>query len=277
MSDRIRLADPIPEPAPAPAAEPEPPPQAPVESTPEREPEREPQAAPEPAEGDEPDGDGEPEGEAKPASADDARKIQNRLRAEVRAKHEAMREAAAAKALLEDLQRRQAQQQPGQPAGDAVEEAKRQLRAEQQQAAYNAACNKTFTAGKGEFPDFEDAVGALNAVGAGNRTDFLTAITAIPDGHRVYHALAQDLDNAARVLSLHPLQMAVELARMSVAQPAGNALAGNGTPEPPAVSNAPPPIRPLRGASRGPLPLDKVSMAEFIKQRDREEAERRGR
>jgi len=148
-----------------------------------------------------------------------------------------------------------------------MEEGKRQ---------FDAACNRVFQAGKDEFPDFEQAVTALAAVGAGQRFDFLAAVTQLPEGHKVYRQLASNLDEAARVLALPPMQMAVELARMEAK------LAGNGEPAAPKslappVSQAPAPIKPIGGGSRAvPSAADpKTSMADFIRIRDKEESERR--
>jgi hypothetical protein len=273
MSERI-LLDPPERKAEAPEPEPKAPP--PVKSTPEP-----PQETPEPA-SKEAEGEGEAGEAEKPAPEDTAKKMrdyQERIDALTREKWEARRDADARAQRLAELER--PPPQPGQQA-DPVEVAKQQLRMEQARRDFDTACNKTFSAGKAEYPDFDAAVTALQAVGAGQRYDFLGAITHLPEGHKVYRALASDLDNAARVLALPPMQMAVELARLeaklagSSQEPAPKSLAPAqmahlGAP----VSNAPEPIRPIGGGSRAVPSLEKMSMAEFIKARDKEEAERR--
>jgi hypothetical protein len=284
MSDRIRLeADavaPPDEPKPAPAA-PEPR-TAPPEPRAAPEPPAEPKAAQEPPEA--PEGDAEPEAETKETddATESARKLQARVTRLNREKWEAKRDAAAAQARLDELQRAyQAAQppQPGAPPADAVELAKQQLRAEQAMREFNEACNRTAAAGRTEFGStaFDEAIGALNAVGAGQRPDFLEAVTQIPDGHRLYPLLAADLDNAGRILALPPLRMAVELAKLALVAPTPAAEANGAAPSPselPPVSQAPPPIRPIRGVARNPNPANET-MAEFIKRRDKEEGEKR--
>ena len=244
---------------------------------PEDEPERErpaPESTPPEATKEAEGGEDEAEKPAEPAPEDTAKRMrdfQDRIDALTREKWEARRDADARAQRLAELER--PQQHPGDPQ-DPVEVAKQQLRAEQARRDFDSACNRTFQAGKTEFPDFDQAVSALNAVGAGNRPDFLAAVTQLPEGHRVYRQLASNLDDAARVLSLPPIQMAVELARLAVSPAAREAAPPPRSLAPP-VSNAPEPIRPIGGGSRGVPNLERVSMAEFIKIRDKEESERR--
>ena len=248
MSGRILAADDMPPPAETPEPEPEQqetPPAAPAE--------------PEPA----------PASEEKPKPEPDAAsELRKRLDALTREKWEARRQAEALAAELEQLRR----PPPPQGQADPVEAAKAQLRMEAAQQNFNAACNRVFEAGRAEFATFEEDVSRLNAVGAGQRPDFLTAITALPEGHRVYHQRASTLDEAARVLSLHPMAMAVELARLAQTPAPAPAPA-----PPPVVSQAPPPIRPIGGGGRSPMPMDKLSTADWIRARDKEVAERRER
>jgi hypothetical protein len=265
MSERI-LLDPPERKAEAPEPEPKAPP--PVKSTPEP-----PQETPEPA-STEAEGEGEAEKAPEPTETpeDKATKaFHARIKELTQEKWEAKRNAEALAQRLAELER--PQPQPGQQ-GDPVEIAKQQLRNEQAKRDFDTACNKTFAQGKAEYPDFDEAVKALQAVGAGQRFDFLAVVTHLPEGHKVYRQLASNLDEAARVLALPPLAMATELARLeaklagSSQEPAPKSLA-------PPVSNAPEPIRPIGGGSRAVPSLEKMSMAEFIKARDKEEAERR--
>jgi hypothetical protein len=258
MSDRIRLdnydaavaEEPLEKPAPEEAAPPEPqqPPEEPPAATTE-EPAAEKPAAPTPE--------------------------QQRIDRLTREKYEAQRQRDEYAAILAAQQRAQQNQQNvqyGQP--DPIEAARQQglqqAREEAVAARFNADCNTLFEKGQSEYGDMTDAVSALNAVGYGARPDALMALTRLPDGHRIYRELAGDLDNAARILNLEPMAMAMEFARMS----RGEAPAGNGAAAP--VTRAPPPVRPVGGnAARAAKPLDKMSMAEFIRERDR--TERRSR
>jgi hypothetical protein len=182
----------------------------------------------------------------------------------------------------QEQQRRQMLQGQAAPPDDPYERGRREEREAVLVNQFNQACNTLFEKGRQEFGDaMADAVGALNAVGWGGRPDALAQLTQLPDGHRVYRQLAGDLDNAARVLSLPPMQMAMELARMSRGE------AGASSP-PLAEAPASPreagdvsrgtydrePVRRIGGQSRGadrPLDHPQVSMAEYIRRRDRDE------
>lgn len=279
MSDRIRLdgAEITP---PEPAPKPPPPPPEPKE--PDEEPQKPDPIPPrrEAAEG-APAESTDAEADSEETEAEKQRKAQDRtdrrIKDAIRRRYEAERERDLFRQQFEQMQaqlRASQPPQPGQPPLDAVEEAKRQLRAEAELREFNEACNKTFASGAAEYGDtsFRDAVGALNAVGAGTHADFLQAVTQLPDGHRLYPLLAADLDNAARILAMPAPRMAVELAKLALAAPAAEP-APESTPPP--VTQAPAPIRTIRGGSaRQPNP-NTETMAEFIKRRDREDAEKR--
>lgn len=271
MSGRIRLAEDereeprerppeVPREAQAPTPSPEPPPPPP---------------APEPPvaavqEGQEPSPEAEP---AKPEPLPP--EIQKRIDRENREKWEARREAELLRQRVAEYERQQ--RQAAQPADNAEERALQRFRLEQQQQDFNRQCNEVYRRGQAEYPDFDEAVRSLNATGWGNRPDALAMLTSMPDAHRVYRELAGNLDNAGRVLALPPMQMAMELARMASRAPAA---AAQDAPQPtqslPPVTQAPAPIRPVGGTTRAPeRPLDKVSMAEFIRRRDREESQSR--
>ncbi|HEY2538214.1 MAG TPA: hypothetical protein VGI28_01750 [Stellaceae bacterium] len=212
------------------------------------------------------------------------RDFQRRIDQLTRDKYAAQRERDEMRQQYEAWQRQQQQAaQPRVPAGqeDPYERARREVRDEAVTLSFNAACNDLFRRGQDEYgQEMGDAVQALNAVGWGNRPDALAAVTQLPDGHRVYRELARDLDNAARVLSLPPMAMALELARLSGRDEPrdpgadGRAFSETNGRERVAVTRAPEPIRPVGGNSRqSERPLDdaRVSMAEFIRRRDREE------
>lgn len=257
MSSRI-LADSA---EPPPKKDP-PPPEKPVE---------EPDAAPEPPPPDEAGEPAEPsleapEGQpAKEAISPEVQKRLDRLRWE---KAESDRRYQALQAQME-----RDRQQANRPPGDQTREAVRQeLMNEQAQLAFNAACNDLFAKGQAEYgEEMQDAVKLLNAVGYGERPDALAAITSLPEGHKVYRQLAQDPDRAALILAMPPMGMMVELARMA-ANPAAAAPQTTGNSGGVPVTRAPEPVRTIGGnATRAEKPLDQVSMAEFIRRRDKEE------
>ena len=267
MSDRIRAAEeqlpespPAPEsPPPLPASPPSPVPDSPPPERPEQPPAREAETLP-----------------TEPPMPLELQKRWDRLTWE---KYDYKRRAEEAERLIQTWQEEQRRPQlpPGQT--DPKQEALEQFRAEQTMREFNAACNEVYRKGRHEFGEaMDEAKRALDAVGWGGRPDALAAIAALPDGHRVYRELASDLDNASRVLSLSPMAMAVELARMAVSgatprDTAGQGSDGAGASTPPVpVTRAPEPLRTVGGTSRtAPVPLDKTSMADFIRRRDSEE------
>lgn len=107
------------------------------------------------------------------------------------------------------------------------------------------AANRVFKAGVEAHTDFVQRRDALvNALGdaIGQRPDFVEAITELPNGHDVFHALGGDLDHAAEILTLPTARMAIELAKLSVEL---------ATPKVKPISSAPPPIKPLSGTAKG--------------------------
>ena len=272
------------EPPPAPTPDPQRTPPEPVErreaeradTAPERAP-----ATPEPR-----DAPAEPLETAPEDPAEIAKKRIDRL---TRERFEAIRQRDEMRAEHQRWQQemQRAQQPPGAngvPPGqeDPYQRARREVREEALIGDFNRACNTLFEKGRQEFGDeMTDAVGALNAVDWGGRPDALAAVTQLPDGHRVYRELARDLDNAARVLSLPPMALAMELAQMSHQSSEGHSpeAARDAYASPPMdrgvpVTRAPGPVSRVGGNSRAPeRPLDSphVSMAEFIRRRDRDE------
>lgn len=94
--------------------------------------------------------------------------------------------------------------------------------------------------------------GARQAFGQelARRTDFFEALTSLPNGDKVYNQLAGDLDHMADVLAMNPMQLGMELGRLSAA--AGTAPARRETP----ISRAPAPITPVDGTGGADKPFD---------------------
>jgi hypothetical protein len=82
-----------------------------------------------------------------------------------------------------------------------------------QQERFDEACNKTFEAGKKDFPDFEQSLRTFGMLG-GAPQEFLEAVTSMDGGHKVIHHLGANPEEAERLLSLPPLRMAMELTRI---------------------------------------------------------------
>jgi hypothetical protein len=263
----------------------DPPPQGPLAPEPKPQPEPKPPPAPPAPPAREVQAEREPEpDQAEPVESKPEEEpslppeFQKRLDRATWEKYEARRQADELAARLAEIQREQQRARTGGQA-DPVETAKEQLRAEAREREFNAACNEVARKGNEEYgSEFGDAVRSLNAVGYGSRPDALAAIASMPDGHHVYRSLAADLDNAARVLSLPPMQMAMELARMSqrvAAAPradGANGEAGESRAPARSLTRAPDPLRTVGGTSRAAqVPLEKTNMADFIRRRDAEE------
>lgn len=240
----------------------------------------EPEPAPVPSPREPPPDEGHEDQPPAGSEADD--KAQKRFHQLTREKYEAEARARAAEQRLAMLQQPQRPQpQPGQSPADAEAEARAFDRFQAQQAAqiFNTACDNLWDEGCREYgtEGMAEAKRALDAVGWGNDAYALQSLTELPDGHRIYRELAADLDNAARILRLPHNKRQIELAWLSNRGGRGtNREPDDGmdtTREPAPVSRAPAPIRPI-GARSAPreLPLDHkdVSMAEFIRRRDRD-------
>lgn len=170
--------------------------------------------------------------------------FQKRINDLTRDKYEAKRDAdavrAEAQALREQLARAQAGESFEAPAGDVKTLVQQEAARIVAERTFNETCNKVYADGKKEFKDFDAAVSNLQLVGVGR--DFLELATTSDAGAKLLHHLGSHLEEAERIASLPPVQMARELTRLEyqlaqkVAKP---------------VSNAPPPIAPIAGSKGG--------------------------
>lgn len=190
--------------------------------------------------------------------------FQKRIGELTREKYEARREADEARQEAAQIREHIARQQQGddtqQPIGNVQafvqQEAARQV-AEQR---FNEACNKVYASGKSEFQDFDTSVANLQLVGMGR--DFLELTATSDAGAKLIHYLGTDLDEAARIASLPPLQMARELTKLEIKL-------SQVKPKP--VSNAPAPISPIGsgGSTDGGL-RDDLPIGEWLRRRNQE-------
>ena len=217
--------------------------------------------------------------EQQPDFASREKEYKERIDALTRQRYEAQREAAQ---IRQEWQRWQQQQQtPATPEQRARMEGYQARQQEELGRTFDQSCNDLYVKGRQEFgAEMDDAVAALRAVGWADRHDALAAVTRLENGHRVYRELARDLDKAARVLTLSPMDMAMELTRMAYDAGRPAASAPQSVPDSdmarsvPEVSRAPEPVRHIGGRStQAERPLDhpSVTMAEFIRRRDRDQ------
>lgn len=139
---------------------------------------------------------------------------------------------------------------------------------------FNDKCNNIAEQGKKDFATFDAALANLRAVGAlgeNSNPAFLQTVAELPNAHKLLNHLGNNLDEAARINSLTPLKMAIELARIETAI---NTVATK------PVSKAAAPITPITGGSgvaSGDLSDPNISMDDFARIRNKQREERHKR
>lgn len=210
-----------------------------------------------------------PAGE-QPAQADDAEKttkVEKRIAKLTYEREQARREAAQATAEKKALEAILDATRKGEAVPENfASQAKFQAAQEREIQEMNAAANDIFKDGLSQFPDFRNAVAALQEVSEiGTNAPFIHAIHALPNGPAVFKHLAENTDDASDILQMSPAKMAIELAKIS------GSLSKPAKP----ISKAPAPPEPIGGnaapSSKDPstmsMPEFKVWFAEQRKQR----------
>jgi hypothetical protein len=201
------------------------------------------------------------------ASAKTAREEAERVRREAEA---ANARAARYQALYGDLDDSAAPASPPPPpaAGGQRTYTETELREEANRLAQvnviNQRCDQMFakgaTAHAATWEKRINGVGQAFGPDLARRVDFFDAVSGLDNGADVYHELAGDLDHMAEVLAMPPMQMGMELARLSakVAQ----------KPKGPAISKLPAPIEPVEGAAAETEDLASMDMGSYAKTRE---------
>jgi hypothetical protein len=93
-------------------------------------------------------------------------------------------------------------------------------------AKFNSDCDAAAQVGRKEFPDFEAKIGELRRlVTPGDPTSSAAQVALVQaalqtgEAHRVLHRLGGDLNEAARIMALPPMAMAVEVAKVALRDP----------------------------------------------------------
>ncbi|QDX22553.1 hypothetical protein FP568_15680 [Pandoraea pnomenusa] len=145
---------------------------------------------------------------------------------------------------------------------------------------FDERCNNLVNQGKQELGEkFEEAMSNLGSLGAffeqdartGQQipTSFTQALLESEKAPAILAHLGQNKQEAARILSLTPMQQAREIGRIE---------AQLATPKPPPVSSAPAPVTPVgSGASAVDGPSDKDDDATWLKKRNEQLAAKRRR
>lgn len=135
---------------------------------------------------------------------------------------------------------------------------------------FNRESNKIFDAGVKEFSTegFKEALDMLNQVSGELSPNFVEALMELDFPQRVIMALADDPDEAGRILALSPIRMAAALAKVKPKDPPKKASK---------ISGAPDPIVPVGGGNKGGKSYEEMSDEEYAEARDAELAKKQGR
>jgi hypothetical protein len=147
-----------------------------------------------------------------------------------------------------------------------IERRAQEIAAQQAQInAFNDACQRTANAGKSQFPDFDSRIKELSKLaGDGDLQQqmtyntFIAAAIETGEAPKILHELGGNLDEAARIMSLPPFKMAVELTKMALGKPATE------------TSKAPKPITPVGGqrASHSAISPDDPDRSDHLTTRE---------
>jgi hypothetical protein len=131
--------------------------------------------------------------------------------------------------------------------------------------AYNDRANEIYKAGKGSFKDFDGDLAQFKEAGLPLSREFVEAADHVGDAHKLIHHLAQNIDEAERIMSLPPHKIGVALAKIKIEEPKA----------PVKVSKAPEPIKPINGKAKAELRDEDMPIAEYMKREDERWANRR--
>lgn len=136
------------------------------------------------------------------------------------------------------------------------------------QEAAKSRMDELLAAGKAKYKDFNVRCDVVADLGAGDRADFMQVVTdptIIKNGAKLIALLAENEEEAGRILKLPTLQMTAELVKFE---------SENSKPlAPKPLSAAPAPIRTIDGQSKGnDEPRDTDSMAEYARKYQAQQA-----
>jgi len=184
---------------------------------------------------------------------------------------EARREANSVRQELETLRQQPSVQPVVQPQNHQAPpvDVDRLVNERLAQREFDKACNDVWEKGNKEIPGFRQSLD--NTFGVVKMTPgFLQTVVALQEPHKILHTLANNPEEAHRIMSLNAQAQAIELARLE------NKVQNQ--PVQP-VSQVPPPIKPVdaRRSSSGPVDLydtDHVSTADWIAARSEQKRQR---
>lgn len=220
------------------------------------------------------DGEKRPDAKPDPKSKGQVPWFQRRIDALTREKSETVRQAAA----LAEENRQLREALSTKPNGDAKPDEQRQPTAPKTpepdvetraaaiaaQREFDRNCNDIYSKGKEAYADFDDSLKSYANLG-GLTPAFIEATMEAGDAHVLLQALAQDMDEASRIMALSPTRQAVALAKVAAKLTAA-----------PRTSSAPPPIKPLNGTGTSvEKDPEKMPMKEWLAWREKGLKEKR--
>jgi hypothetical protein len=166
-----------------------------------------------------------------------------------------VRQLRAAQERLERLQPRD----PNAPPSPADIDRQIEQRAQQliEAREHQSRTEAAIAEGNAAFPDFTERCNQVAAMGATDNQAFMATIWKVPGAHKVVAELAENPADTARILSLPPVDLALELSRMS------HRIATAPAPPPKPVTQAPPPIRPLETTARAEVDPNRMTSEQY--------------
>lgn len=182
------------------------------------------------------DDEAEPEETKKPVVSND--KFERRIAREVAKTKAAEAQAAELQARLERLEAKA----DDRPLTEAEVERLAGIKAQQiaAQTLFDNACNNLANSAEREKPGFASRLNELREDVGDLPRPLIDALFNVDNGHSVLNHLTDDIDFAAKLYKMNPVQQAIEVAKLSEKLKA---------PVRKAVSKAPPPITPIKGGA----------------------------
>lgn len=216
-----------------------------------------------------------PEQEENPKPAKKADPLQRRIDDLTKQRYDAQRERDEALAKLKKYEAPENLEDGKKPETDIDALAERKALEIVAKRERDSRINSWASAGNKEFgaEEFTEKSNIVASLGAADRPEFMQIITdptVIENGHRVVAALADDPEEAARILSLPPVAMSAALVKFE------SRMEQTKTKAPKPVSKAPEPIKPISGTAKASdEPADGDSDEEWFRKRNAQIAARR--
>ena len=155
-----------------------------------------------------------------------------------------VKELSAAKKTDEQKQDEKPQKSEAEIRAEVEQQLRQQFEEEAKAKEFNEASNQAYENGIKKFgqAEFEESLQDLQRVGLSSRVDVVQTALETGNAEQVLFLMGQDVAEAERIMSLSPVKMAIEMAKLAASRPRAP------RPETP-VSKASDPIKPVRGAN----------------------------